>query len=352
MPVIRKRLIPDEVYPSNIRYNEAEDTVESFVNGEWVENPNADPRRQITLPPRITADTECDAAQSVVDALQTQISATIEAIDNASTLFTIAGIILSLFSFGVFAVFISIALTIGDAMIAAGSTALEAALTPTVYDMLKCILFCEMDDQGRITADGLADVQERVTSEIGGLAATVINSMLSLAGEGGISNLASLGTSTGDCSGCDACPEEWCFRFDFTLSEFGWTINTDGFTFGKYTSGVGFQQGDDFTPADALELESPTIGRVLTAIRMYFDPEFTGSNPVINLYRDGYVENIATEPFSGPLFEYIDFSGATFDTIAFDADPQAGGQQFWGGALVAIELAGIGENPFGADNCL
>lgn len=203
MPIIRRKLDVNTVYPANMRYDEGTDTVQSNVNGDWIDNPEADPRHQTTLPPRITANPACDAAQSVVDAIKSQVDGTVDAIDNGKTAFTIAGIILSVFTFGTFAVFVTIALGIADAMLGFGTTAIEAALTSTAYETLRCILFCQMDSQGRITADDLADIQSQVTDQIGGIGATIINSMLALAGEGGINNLASTGTSTGDCDDCD-----------------------------------------------------------------------------------------------------------------------------------------------------
>ena len=208
MPIIRRLLTPATVYPVDLRYNEGTDTVQSNVNGTWVDNPAADPRTQTSFPPRLTADPACDAAQSVVDAL-IQIDQTVEAIDNASTLFTIAAIILSLFTFGAYAIFITLALGIGNQMVTFGSAAITAALTPAVYDTLKCILFCHMDAQGRLNAGELGVVTGEVTDQIGGIGATIINSMLNLAGEGGINNLASLGTSTGNCVACECgCGDE------------------------------------------------------------------------------------------------------------------------------------------------
>jgi hypothetical protein len=175
------------------------------VNGVWQDAPESDPRKQTTLPPRITADTACDAAQSVVDALKGQIDSILVAIDNAGTAYTIAGLILGLLAFGPFGIFIGIALFIADQMLSAGTVSLEAALTPAVYDTLKCILYCHMDSQGRLGDGSLVVVQSEVTDQIGGLGATILNSMLALAGEGGINNLASLGTSDGNCVSCD-CP--------------------------------------------------------------------------------------------------------------------------------------------------
>lgn len=228
MPIIRKQLKPSDVYPEDIRYNEATDTVQSFINGEWVDNPEADPRHQTTFPPRITADPACDAAESIKDALKGQIDAILVAIDNASTAFAIGGLILGLFSFGVFAIFIALALAIADQMIAAGSTALNAALTDPVYHTFVCILQCEMDANGRLTEEDLPAIMSQIDDQIGGLGAIILNAMVSLAGEGGLNNLASLGTSTGDCDDCgcaEPCPDADSF-YNGTVNSI--TDNGDG----------------------------------------------------------------------------------------------------------------------------
>lgn len=209
MPIVRRKLDVNTVYPANLRYNLDTDTVQSLVNGDWVDNPQADPRTQTTLPARITSDPACDAARSVADALKNQLDQTVEAVNNAKTAFTIAGLILGLFTFGVFDIFVAIALGIANAMIDAGGTALAAALTPTVFDTLTDILFCAFGSDGRLKDGGLDQAMSDVSDMIGGLGATIINAMLALAGEGGVNNLAALGTSTGDCSDADCgCGDE------------------------------------------------------------------------------------------------------------------------------------------------
>jgi len=202
MPIIRRKLESSEVYPDDIRYDDETDTVQSFVNGEWVDNPDIDPRGQTTFPARLTSDSRCDAAQSVTDAFKTQIDSVLSAIDGAQSAFTIAGIILSLFTFGVFGVFISLALFLAHVMLDAGTASIGAALTSGTYDTFMCVLFSHMTAGGRIESGALSAVEDDVTAQIGGLAATILNAMLSLAGEGGVNNLASLGEATGDCSGC------------------------------------------------------------------------------------------------------------------------------------------------------
>lgn len=205
MPIIRKQLLPDDVFPSDLRYNEATGTVQSLINGEWVDNPAADPRTQTKFPPRVTLNTRCDAAQSVTDAFHRTVDDTITAVGDGATAVSIAGSILALFEFGPFGIFIAIALAIARAMISAGATALTAAMTSDAYDQFKCVLYCHMDSAGRLRPGDLSLVESEIESAVGGLAAIVFNAMLSLAGEGGVNNLASLGSSTGDCSDCTAC---------------------------------------------------------------------------------------------------------------------------------------------------
>jgi hypothetical protein len=205
MPIIRRKLDPNTVYPTNIRYNPDTDSVESNINGDWVDNPKADPRNQTLFPPRITSNPACDAAQSVTDALKGQIDGVVTAMDNGSTAFTIVGIILSFLSFGVFAVLVDIVLFIVDQMVAAGSTAINAALTEPVYETFTCIVYCQFGSDGVLKDGGLDEIISDTDSLIGGVGALVLNSMVSLAGEGGLNNLAAIGTSTGSCGDCAPC---------------------------------------------------------------------------------------------------------------------------------------------------
>lgn len=246
MPIIRKKLAPSDVYPDDIRYNEATDTVQSFIDGQWVDNPEADPRTQTTFPPRNTADPRCDGAQSVVDALANQIAQIAEAIDNAQTVATIAGLVLGLFSFGVFAIFINIALVIANFMLDAGAAAIEAALTPSAYDTLKCILFCHMDGGGRLIEGELPNVLTEVSDQLPGLASGILNQMLELAGEGGINNLAALGTSTGNCAACPCGCEGGCPKTTTTYQydSPSWTVHG---AFTRYNASTPVGQFDSFT---------------------------------------------------------------------------------------------------------
>ena len=372
MPLIRKQLKPSDVYPDDIRYNPSGDKVERFIDGEWKESPQSDPRKQTTLPPRITADTKCDAAASIADALEGQISEIVTAIGNASTAFTIAGIILSILSFGVFAIFISIALGIADFMIGLGSTAIAAALPPSAFDTLKCILYCYMDDQGRIAEGDLINIQQDTVDQIGATGGTIINSMIDLAGVGGLNGLSAVGTSTGDCSACTGCATTWCEIFDFTADSGGWQAKTLGSGF------WGTLVPDQWDGTDAIDtVSSPDLAhrgvmlgrifatRTVTHIAVNYD--LTKGN--IDQVSGSGFRLSSGDIFTGSVLRNIAFSvlvNGTDLTQDWTGSISAEEIQFWlfssrdqsvpyayGGVVTikSILMEGEGENPFGEDNC-
>lgn len=352
MPIIRKKLDANSVYPSDLRYDEGTDTVQRKVGDEWKNSPESDPRHQTTIPPHVTDDTACDAAQSVVDALKGQVAGVNDAIDNSSTLFTIAGIILSIFTFGTFGVFISLALATADAMVGYGSAAIEAALTEPVWEQLRCILYCAMDGNGRLNESGLAEVEAQVSSEIGGLAATIINQMLSLAGEGGINNLGGLGTSdSADCSGC-GCVDEWCYDFDFTISAWSEFVTGD---LGTWVGGTGWV-GVPYGTGGGLHLHfSFAVSQVRGMSMSHTASSYGGYQKTAvwaNLPAAGVNHTLASDPevFNGiniySQYDSFDTSNMVNDVLLY-----VDGAGSSNATIHHVTFWGTGVNPFGENNC-
>ncbi len=341
MPIIRKKLDPNDVYPSDLRYNGTTDAVQSLVNGTWVDSPQRDPRKQTLYPPRVTSTPRCDAAQSVVDALKGQIDQTITAIQNGGNATTLAGIILALFYFGPFGVFISIAIAIANAMLGAGATALQAALTNEVYHKLVCYLDCQMDANGVITEEGLNTVKSQMSTDPGGLAATVLNAMLSLAGFGGVNNLAALGASTGNCVDCPC--EGWCFDWDLTIAD-GGGVPYPGLE-GVWTSGVGWV---DPRPSTMIIDFSRNVsgGAVLTQIDLGYNSPDACITSIQVLIGGTYVYN--NPNIAGAAGEHI-----RSDVVSLSGDMtiRFAGYDGVGFAFNRIRLHGTGTNPFGTNNC-
>jgi hypothetical protein len=369
MPIIRKQLKPSDVYPDNIRYNEVGDKVQVFIDGEWVDAPESDPRTQTTYPPRATADPRCDGAQSVADALENQIAQILTAIDNAQTLATIAGLVLGLLSFGVFAIFINIALAIAGYMLDAGTAAISATLPPTAFDQLACILYCHMDAQGRIKKGDLPNIYNDIVDEISLPGAQVLISMLELAGEGGLNNLASIGTATGDCDECP-CADTWCYLFDFTLSDGDWTRYTAaGDNNGTYVAGQGWNTSDFLnlatTPDSANRLAyikrahpSTTITKVILTYNYTggtFDSTALRALIIfLNGVDRGNITRAAIINGTGLTFT-IEGEWTGIENIELylrsSRDTSSPYTYSGSGRIVSVQMEGEGTNPFGVDTC-
>lgn len=371
MPIVRKQLKPSDVYPDDIRYNPSGDKVEVLIDGEWVDAPQSDPRKQTTLPPRATADPACDGAQSIADALENQISQIITGIDNSLTLFQIAGLILGLFSFGVFAIFINIALAIADFMFGLGSTAIQAALPPTAYEQLACILYCHMDANGRIIPGHLPLIYQELVDAIGATGGQVLIEMLSLAGEGGLNNLAASGTSTGDCSECP-CFDEWCYLFDFiSAGNGGWAVfPRNSVNFGVYELGSGWvstdavaNQGGINTGSREVRIARTFTSVTITKVKVWYDYTFGASDSTalqaFDLSVGGTVRLTKTfatlTPGTNQMLEWDAGAGVIATSIQqgvrSSRDITAPITYSGVAKIRAIQVEGTGINPFGTDNC-
>ena len=370
MPIVRRRLKASDVYPDDIRYQPAGDKVQRFIDGDWKDAPESDPRTQTTLPPRVTADTKCDAAQSVVDALANQITAINTAIDNAQTLATIAGLILGLFSFGVFAIFINIALAIAGYMFDAGTAAINATLTPAAFDQLACILYCHMDSNGRVLKGSLPLIYDDIVAQISLPGAQVLISMLELAGEGGINNLAALGTATGDCSAC-GCSDEWCYRFDFTASDEDWTRDfLGGDNMGDYVGGQGWNASNflntvanpDTANRGAFikrDHASTTITRVTVTYNYTAGTYDNNALSALVVYLNGASRGTVTRAaiVSGTDKTFVidgSWAGVEISSVFLRSSRDPSAPYVYSGdcRITAIQLEGTGSNPFGTDNCV
>ena len=204
MEVVRKELNPAELYDPNVRYNDETDTVEITTDGgeTWTPAPYADPRLSMDFPPRITADTECDAAASMVVHLQKILEQVIVGASGAAT--SVVTSILLLF-FGPFALlFAAIGVVVGY-LIGLGIEDLTTMAEGTDWAILKCIINCYVDENGQLNQAGFDAVQAKVDSDIGGTNATIIKYLMQIAGYGGMNYASSIGTEEGDCSSCSGC---------------------------------------------------------------------------------------------------------------------------------------------------
>lgn len=272
MNVVRKRLWSGEVSPDNLRYNEETDTVEeTFDGGEtWVERPLNDPRHapQFRFPPLGGLDPKCQAAANMAAWIENFIEETLFMLAAGGVVISLVTLFVALcLTLGAWALVVGALIPIAQLLYDSGTTAISGAMTVEMFDILECILYCAIGDNGQVTAGQLADINAEIDAQIGGLAAAILHGMFYFMGEVGLSNAGTIGDAPADCDGCNCgCTYRWDFRED----DGGWfSINYGSpyYSPWSWTSGQGWTQAGDRAEA---WLKSPPIpeGTVITEVRL------------------------------------------------------------------------------------
>jgi hypothetical protein len=270
----------------------------------------------------------------------------IEILGAGSAITAIANLALKFFDFLFPAAdFVTLILSIAGAIFDIGYTALTAAFTTTEYDLLLCIFYCNVDASGQVSATKLAHIESQITSQLNTTAALVVNAILFIQGEVGLSNAGVFEALTGqDCSAC-AC--EWCYTFDFTASDGGWHVLTGAP--GTYSAGVGWI-GTYVSPTNisSLRIAIDFTTTVISQYEVTYSVAGPGSMEGTGFLR---LRDSGATVFSGD----VDGNPGTY-THHFDTSGNA--DAAWAGSdsasdqtITRITLHGLGTNPFGDDNC-
>jgi len=334
--------------PDGIRYDLDTDAVQiQTPDGEWHDNPDADPRHSNSnkFPPLESDDPKCDAAANMVAWIKSFIDTLVTVKDETGIIAAFFLDVLELlWGAGLFLALITLFV---ETLLFLGLDTVLDAFTPEVYDALLCIFDCAIESDGSVTAEDLAVINTKIGAEIGGTVATVLSAMFFIMGEVGLSNVGSTGTETGDCSGCDC---EWCYEFDFTASDGGWTEFTDGTPGATYVPGTGWISKDGGGNRGTY-IQSPSFALThVTKIEFTYIAAGNVTSTVSYLQASGGFPMVDVCP--GALGEF---------TVTWDGDIegdrtglQVGNSTgFLAGSSVIINARyhGTGDNPFGPDNC-
>lgn len=348
MKIIRKRLYEGEGLPTNVRYSEDCDCVEiTFDGGEtWVEREEFDPRHGsgYRAPPLDTSDPRCDAAAGMVFAIEDSVNVALGAasiIDAANAFFAL----ITVFNPG-FGILMKILILLAEFMFAIGTAALTLAFDNDAYDLLTCIFYDEIGEDGQMSQAQLEAINTRVCAEMDVTVCAVVGFLLNTYGSVTFSNAGALAGQTGDCSDCD---DLWCYDEDFLVDEWSWVDTVSGGShLAQWVLGVGFVP----QTSNYIVVQSNFTGHV-TSLRAWY----TQPRGRIRLNAPGtpdsssseYTSGLINDPdytLDGGLYRY-DFT-LDHDVTGFElfSDPETAD-----GALVRMERKGTGTNPFGSDNC-
>ncbi len=218
MKIIRGRLNPADVADPQFRWNSDCDCVQYTPDGgsTWNDAPGSDPRHapQFLLPPVTGSNKQCDASANIEKWLRDFLTECQTVMCAGAEVTTVINIALNFVDllFPPSALF-ELILEVAGVIFGVGCTALSGAFDDTVYDEIKCIFFCRLDENGQLSADNLALVESDLNARLTTTAALIVNAILSMQGEVGVSNAGTIGGQTGDCTDCSCCD-----TFDVTYS--------------------------------------------------------------------------------------------------------------------------------------
>lgn len=226
MMVVRKRLSSTEI--SNPDFRIEDDVVQQTGDGgvTWVDSPANDVRHAPAwrLPPVVADDQKCQAAANMTRFLVLWFEELLPILSAAGSGWALLSTLILLFVvLGPFALVV-IMLDVAATLLGIGATAIGAAFTTEVFDQLTCIFYCNIGEDGQVSAEQLASINSDVDDQIGGIAATVLHLIFALVGEVGVSNWGARGDAPADCSGCD-CGWVYCWLDGDGLAD--WTTPAD-----------------------------------------------------------------------------------------------------------------------------
>lgn len=281
MKIIRGRLSADDTQPKNARWDATCGCVQTTSDGglTWIDDPAADPRHSVQyLMPILTGgDPQCDAAANAVKFVKDYIDGVIIALDEGVAGFTLASAAVTVWGLIFFEVglLVDLFLALGAALAELGAIALTDAFAGSTYDDLLCLFYCAMDSSGQVSSSSFAVLSDAIAaSAIDTTAKTVLAFILSLMGEIGLSNAGSVGSETGDCSGCAACG--WVIEIDYAAGFQDTFLYKDsaGRAYGALLPGGVLN--DILYPPKTVFMIVPMVGAVLSGAS-YFGTTFHGT---------------------------------------------------------------------------
>jgi hypothetical protein len=145
--------------------------------------------------------------------------------------------------------------------------------------------------------------------------------------------------------------DTWCYEFDFTVSNGGWTVNAGA---GNWVSGQGWTGMSFGTGGGISGLQKSFSNTFLTSVTVVHSASgFSATQKEIWYQRDSdpiqyHVLTDSAAAFNMPNVSTVDdFSPSEVDHI----------ELYWGGAssydctLTSVTIRGTGTNPFGISNC-
>jgi hypothetical protein len=263
--------------PTNTRINPETGLYEVSYDGgiTWEPSPGDDPRSSGTVFPPIAGDPgdalRCVGANSALGFLQDVQAQELAGLEANATIADFIQLLTTVLgAIGIFFAFVpsAIAAMLGFVVNFFGhkiAADFEAAFTEALWDELFCILYCHIEDDGSYTEAGWQAVKGDLDNDISNYGLGWMYNHINLIGTVGLTNAArSSYVGTRDCGQCDAC--DWCYEFDFTIDEQGWTAEP----WGLYVAAAGWRSVNIGTLSELVQIGINVPGVTIKSLEAFW----------------------------------------------------------------------------------
>jgi len=359
MFTIRKLLSPREGVPTNMRFVPGVGIQVTPDEGEtWNNDPASDPRGNPAYVLPSAEFDECSIAAGMVEGLQQFViqmitTTSVGQLATAST--ALLGNYLPALAWAY-----PLSTDVAEQTMTLGQVAIDEAMTLPVYEDLKCIFYCNLPSTKILTEEAWTGVIADVNSQIGDAVVTgVLSIWHELLGVIGITNAGLLNNDAeANCDGCDC---GWCYKFDFELTDGGWTaipINPGVTAFWDdgigWSGGVTQEDGCSGHQYNYIRFELPaSASNIDSADITLSDPyAYDGTKAAADLYFGGdLADRQFFAPGEGTVGYNVGFTGGATATALGLIFGRCGANNSQRTVWVNVTYRGRGENPFGESNC-
>lgn len=283
-------------------------------------------------------------AENVLYNMHSQIFSRVFVPDATWAALVLVSVIVGLLALAVaVAVIVSVIVAGGGVAILSGVTL--ANYSELVRKQMRCILIARATNTAGVVTFDYAAVKSDVEAKISGINIwAALDLYLQVIGESGLNRAgATTAITYYDCEDC----AEWCYHFDFTVDDGGFSVYVSGAnTYGSWVSGVGWRSS--YFPSPAYNnVQDVIIGR-----------SFTETNLHSIVWDVTYLNNSAPQAYLYSDFPPTEFVGATrtwtgnedWTGIALNANEElCTSTQYV--IITGLTIRGTGDCPFGDPNC-
>lgn len=192
---------------------------ESSIDGgvTWTPDPDGDPRRDYILAPQLPGsasdEKRCAAADNIRSVFKQYRDELAQILAAGSTVVAIiAGILAFIGAIaGVSGVAIGISvllISLAAELLTLTPSAVVAAISETVLDDFKCLVYCQLDNDGQLSEANWNDLKVNIAANYTGFPETFFYNTVNALGYIGMSNAGTMGPATAtDCGDCECVAE-------------------------------------------------------------------------------------------------------------------------------------------------